>query len=88
MGAKKGDSNAINPHILGGRSYAYFDCRNGPCFSRSADRTDSDAQRAAYLKRFYGVGDELTTHYDLALNSDSLSVELMTDLVVRAVTAL
>jgi cytidylate kinase len=48
---------------------------------------DSDAQRAAYLKRFYGVGDELTTHYDLALNSDSLSVELMTDLVVRAVTA-
>jgi len=49
---------------------------------------DSDAQRAAYLKRFYGVGDELTTHYDLALNSDSLSVELMTDLVVRAVTAL
>jgi len=48
---------------------------------------DSDAQRAAYLKRFYGVGDELTTHYDLALNSDSPSVELMTDLVVRAVTA-
>ena len=44
---------------------------------------DSDARRAAYLKRFYSVGDELPTHYDLALNSDSLSIELMSDLVVR-----
>ena len=48
---------------------------------------DSDARRAAYLKRFYGVGDELPTHYDLALNSDSLPVELMCDLVVRAASA-
>jgi hypothetical protein len=30
------------------------------------------------------VGDELSTHYDLVLNSDSLSVELMSDLVARA----
>ena len=44
---------------------------------------DSDAARAAYLKRFYGVGDELSTHYDLALNSDSLSIELMSDIVTR-----
>jgi cytidylate kinase len=49
--------------------------------------TDSDAQRSAYLKRFYSVADELPTHYDLALNSDSLSVELMSDLVVRAASA-
>jgi cytidylate kinase len=48
---------------------------------------DSDAQRAAYLRRFYNVGDELPTHYDLALNSDSLSIELMSDLVVRAASA-
>jgi hypothetical protein len=48
---------------------------------------DSDAHRAAYLKRFYGVSNELPTHYDLALNSDSLSVELMSDLVVRAASA-
>src|SRR5262245_50530223 len=26
---------------------------------------ESDAARAAYVKRFYGVGDELSTHYDL-----------------------
>lgn len=48
---------------------------------------DSDGHRATYLKRFYGVSDELPTHYDLALNSDSLSVELMSDLVVRAASA-
>ena len=48
---------------------------------------DSDAARAAYLKRFYGVGGELSTHYDLALNSDSLSIELMSDIVTRAATA-
>jgi len=48
---------------------------------------DSDANRAAYLKRFYNVGDELPTHYDLALNSDSLSIDVMSDLVVRAASA-
>ena len=48
---------------------------------------DSDAGRAAYLKSFYRVSDELPTHYDLALNSDSLSVELMSDLVVSAASA-
>lgn len=49
---------------------------------------DSDARRAAYLKRFHSIGDELPTHYDLALNSDSLSIELMSDLVVRAASSL
>jgi cytidylate kinase len=48
---------------------------------------DSDAHRAAYLKNFYSVGDELATHYDIALNSDTLSVEAMSDLVVRAAAA-
>ena len=46
--------------------------------------SDADAARATYLKNFYGVGEELATHYDLALNSDSLSVELIGELVVRA----
>ncbi len=48
---------------------------------------DSDTKRAGYLKRFYGVGEERPTHYDLVLNSDSLSIEVMTDLVVLAATA-
>ena len=48
---------------------------------------DSDSQRAGYLKRFYGVGEERPTQYDLVLNSDTLSVELISDLVVSAVSA-
>jgi Cytidylate kinase-like family len=48
---------------------------------------DSDSRRAAYLKAFYNVGDELPTHYDLALNSDSLPLEVLSDLVVRAASA-
>src|SRR4051794_20729853 len=47
---------------------------------------ESDAARAAYVKRFYGVGDELSTHYDIVLNSDSLPIELMSELVARAAT--
>ena len=46
-----------------------------------------DAGRAAYLKQFYGVDNELPTHYELALNSDSLSTTVMADLIVRAASA-
>ena len=49
---------------------------------------DSDVRRAQYLRRFYGVVEERPTHYDLVLNSDTLSFELMSDLVVRAARAL
>jgi len=35
---------------------------------RAADRT-----RADYLKRFYGINDEVPTHYDLVVNTDVLS---------------
>ena len=48
---------------------------------------DSDSNRATYLKRFYSVGVELPTHYDLALNSDSLSIDVISDIVVRAASA-
>jgi len=33
----------------------------------------SDAARADYIKRFYGVGAELPTHYDLVINTDRLA---------------
>ena len=49
--------------------------------------TEDDAGRAAYLKQFYGVDHELPTHYELTLNSDSLSASAMADLVVRAASA-
>ena len=36
---------------------------------------ESDAARADYLERFYGVEQELPTHYDLVVNTDVLTVE-------------
>ena len=46
--------------------------------------TDADTARADYLRRFYGVEAELPTHYDLVVNTDTLSVEQAADLVARA----
>ena len=48
---------------------------------------DDDAGRASYLKRFYGVSAELPTHYDLAINTDSISTDLIVDLIARATSA-
>jgi cytidylate kinase len=48
---------------------------------------DSDAGRADYLKRFYDVGEELPTHYDLVFNTDTLSVERVAELVAQAASA-
>ena len=45
---------------------------------------ESDAGRADYLKRFYDVRDESPTHYDLVLNTDTLSVEQAADLISQA----
>lgn len=44
----------------------------------------SDAGRRDYLKRFYGVAEELPTHYDLVVNTDGMSVEQAAALVERA----
>lgn len=43
-----------------------------------------DAARAAYLKRFYDVRQELPIHYDVVLNSDRLPLEVLAQVVVRA----
>jgi cytidylate kinase len=48
---------------------------------------DSDSGRADYLKRFYDVGEELPTHYDLVFNTDTLSVERVAELVAQAASA-
>ena len=45
---------------------------------------ESDAGRADYLRRFYRVERELPTHYDLVVNTDRLTPEQATDLVVAA----
>ena len=44
----------------------------------------SDAGRADYIKRFYGISAELPTHYDLVINTDQLSPEHAAQLIVQA----
>jgi cytidylate kinase len=44
----------------------------------------NDAGRADYLKRFYGVADELPTHYDLVINTDRIPADRWSELVVNA----
>jgi cytidylate kinase len=46
----------------------------------------SDAGRADYIKRFYGVGAEQPTHYDLVLNTDRIGPDDAARLVVDVVT--
>lgn len=45
---------------------------------------DSDAGRADYFLRFYKIERELPTQYDLVINTDKLTPEEATDLVVAA----
>ena len=54
--------------------------------AKEATRTvkQSDAGRADYIKRFYGIGEEKPTHYDLVINTDKLSPEDAARLIVRA----
>jgi Cytidylate kinase-like family len=44
----------------------------------------SDANRADYLKRFYGEKDELPTHYDVVVNTDRLTPAEAATLVTAA----
>jgi cytidylate kinase len=44
----------------------------------------SDAARADYIKRFYGVKRELPEHYDLVVSTDKLSVDEAASLVAYA----
>ncbi len=43
-----------------------------------------DAGRADYLKRFYGIEHELPTHYDIVVNTDSLTPDEAAAAIVRA----
>ena len=45
---------------------------------------EGDAARRDYLRRFYGVREELPTHYDLVLNTDLFTAEQAAGLVVQA----
>jgi cytidylate kinase len=49
---------------------------------------DSDAARADYLLRFYGVEEELPIHYDLVVNTDVLTVDQAADAIALLATSL
>jgi hypothetical protein len=44
----------------------------------------SDAARADYIKRFYRIGSELPTHYDLVVNTDGFSPDQAAQLITEA----
>jgi uncharacterized protein len=46
----------------------------------------SDADRVDYLKRFYNIPEELPIHYDLVINTDTLSIDQASALIVQAAT--
>jgi cytidylate kinase len=43
-----------------------------------------DANRADYLKRFYGIQEELPSHYDLVVDTDNVSVNDASQMIVSA----
>jgi CMP/dCMP kinase len=45
---------------------------------------DSDAGRADYFQRFYGIERELPTHYDLVINTEALTPDEAADVIVAA----
>jgi cytidylate kinase len=45
---------------------------------------EGDAARASYFKRFYEISQELPTHYDIVVNTDSLDPEQAAEIVVHA----
>jgi cytidylate kinase len=47
--------------------------------------TDSDKARRDYFRNFYQIREELPVHYDLVVNTDSLSPQQTVDVVLAAV---
>jgi hypothetical protein len=45
---------------------------------------DSDRERREYLRTFYQVKEELPTHYDLVVNTDTLPFQLVVDSILAA----
>ena len=44
----------------------------------------SDAGRSDYLKRFYGIGEEKPSHYDLVINTDKFTADEAARMIVGA----
>lgn len=46
----------------------------------------SDGDRSDYLKRFYGVSQELPIHYDLVINTETIPPDRAAELIAHAAT--
>jgi Cytidylate kinase-like family len=59
------------------------------CGAKEAEKLVSrgDSNRADYLKRFYGIGSEQPTHYDVLVNTDRLAAEQAAAVIVHAAQA-
>ena len=59
---------------------------SGELTSKAAQKQirESDRSRADYLRRFYGIESEAPTHYDLVVNTDTMSYEDAAQLVALA----
>lgn len=44
----------------------------------------SDGDRSDYLKRFYGVAQELPIHYDLVINTETIQLDRAAELIANA----
>jgi cytidylate kinase len=55
-----------------------------PLDAARAAVADSDRERREYFRDFYDLGEELPTHYDLVLNTDTLTSDLVVALVLEA----
>jgi hypothetical protein len=85
--ALAGRTDALRVHVTGSpEARSQRISRSGGLEPKDAAKAirDEDRSRADYLRRFYGVADELPTHYDLVVSTDRLSVAEAADVVVSA----
>jgi cytidylate kinase len=62
--------------------------KSGAMSDRQAKKAiqGSDRERREYLRRFYGIGTEVPTHYDIVLNTDVLEPSGAAGIIASAVT--
>jgi cytidylate kinase len=85
--ALREDARALRVFVTASRGSRSKRLAESGLDSRAADLKvlESDLARADYLKRFYSVNEENSTHYDLTINTDRMSPEQAADLIVSLV---
>lgn len=82
-----GRSDVLRVHVAASpETRASRLAESGELTSKAAQKQirESDRSRADYLRRFYGIESEVPTHYDLVVNTDTMSYEDAAQLVALA----